>query len=207
MCLNLAKGIETEISCGRDFQTISLKKFVQYSAFFLATRWEMQTQEQKVEVDRSAPPYLLDYPLDCDTERNQFIVYLTHYILQSIKEGQEPKHWCFWTVMVEKTLESPSQSQNKSVNPKGNQSWIFIGRIDDEAPILWPPDARSWLIRKDPHAGKYWGQEEKGTTDFTQTQWAWVWVNSQSWWWIGRPKSRARLSDWMVTTIVTLLLF
>ena len=83
------------------------------------------------------------------------------------KEGWAPKNWCFWTVMLEKTLESPLDSKDiKPVNPKGNQAWIFVGRTDAEAeaPILCPPDAKSWLIGKDPDAGKDWGQEEKGVT-------------------------------------------
>ena len=71
----------------------------------------------------------------------------------------------FWTVMLEKTLESPLDYKIKPVNPKGNKSWIFTGRTDAEAAILWPPDAKSWLIRKDPDAGKDWKQEEKGTTE------------------------------------------
>ena len=86
------------------------------------------------------------------------------------KEIWVPKNWCFWTVVLEKTLESPLDSMEvKPVNPKGNQTWIFIGRTDAEAivPIHWPPDAKSWLIRKDPDAGKDWRQEDKGTTEMT----------------------------------------
>ena len=78
------------------------------------------------------------------------------------------KNWCFWTVVLEKTLESPLDCKEiQSVHPKGNHSWIFIGRTDAEAetPILWPPDAKSWLIWKDPDAGEDWGQEEKGTIE------------------------------------------
>ena len=84
------------------------------------------------------------------------------------KESWVPKNWCFWTVVLEKTIESPLDSEEiKPVNPKGNQSWIFTGRTDAEAkaPILWPLDVKSWLIRKDPAAGKNWRQEEKGTTE------------------------------------------
>jgi len=84
------------------------------------------------------------------------------------KESWVPKNWCFWTVVLEKTLESPFDCKNiKPVNPKGNQSWIFIGRTDAEAetPILWPPDVKNWLLGKDPKAGKDWRQEEKGTTE------------------------------------------
>ena len=81
------------------------------------------------------------------------------------KEGWEPKNWCFQTVVLEKTLESPLDSKEiKAVNPKENQSWIFIGRTDAKAetPILWPPHVKSWLFGKDPDAGKDWRQEEKG---------------------------------------------
>ena len=84
------------------------------------------------------------------------------------KESWAPKTWCFWTVELEKTLESPLDCKEiKPVHPKGNQSWIFIGRTDAEAaaPILWPPDVKNWLIGKDPDAGKDWRLEEKGTTE------------------------------------------
>ena len=80
------------------------------------------------------------------------------------KGGWAPKKWCFRTVVLEKTLESPLDSKEiKPVNPKGDQPWIFTGRTDAEAaaPILWPPDAKSWLFGKDPDAGKYWRQKEK----------------------------------------------
>ena len=80
------------------------------------------------------------------------------------KEDWAPKNWCFWNMVLEKTLESPLDSKKiKSVNPKGNQPGIFFGRTDAEAeaPILWPPDLKSWLPGKDPEAGKDWGQEEK----------------------------------------------
>ena len=82
------------------------------------------------------------------------------------KESWAPKNWCFWTVVLEKTLESPLDCKRiQPVHPKGNQSWIFIGKTDAESPILWPPDAKSWLIWKDPDAGKDWKWEEKGTTE------------------------------------------
>ena len=90
------------------------------------------------------------------------------------KESRAPKNWCFWTVVLEKALESPLDCKEiQPVHPKGNQSWIFIGRTDAEAetPILWPPDAKTWLIWKDPDAGKDWGQEEKGTTEDEMTEW------------------------------------
>ena len=84
------------------------------------------------------------------------------------KEGWAPKNWRFWTVVLEKTRESPLDNKEiKPVNSKENQSWIFIGRTDSKAeiPILWPPDAKNWLAGKDPDAGKDWRQEEKGTTE------------------------------------------
>ena len=84
------------------------------------------------------------------------------------KKCWAPKNWCFWTVMLEKTLESPLNCKEiKQVNPEGNQSWIFIGRTDAEAeiPKLWPPDMKSWLIGKYPDAGQNWREEEKGTTE------------------------------------------
>ena len=88
------------------------------------------------------------------------------------KEGWAPERWCFWTVVLEKTLESPLDCKEiKSVNPKGNQPWIFIGRTDGETVILWPPDVKSWLIEKDSDAGKGWGQEEKGMTEDKMVGW------------------------------------
>ena len=90
------------------------------------------------------------------------------------KESWVPKNWCFWTVVLEKTLESPLDGKEvQPVHPKGVQSWVFIGRTDVEAeiPILWPPDAKSWLIWKDPDVGKDWGQEEKGTTEDEMVGW------------------------------------
>ena len=83
------------------------------------------------------------------------------------KESWAPKNWCFWTVVLEKTLESPLDCKEiQPVNLKGHQSWVFIGRTDvePETPILSTPDAKRWLIWKEPDAGKDWGQEEKGTT-------------------------------------------
>ena len=84
------------------------------------------------------------------------------------KESWVLKNWCIWTVVLENSLQSALDCKEiKPVNPKGNQPWIFIGRTDSEAetPILWPPEVKSWLIGKDPDAGKDWGQEEKGTTE------------------------------------------
>ena len=89
------------------------------------------------------------------------------------KESWAPKNWCFWTVVLDKTLESPFCKEIQPVNPKGNQSWIFIGRMDAkaEATILWPPDVRKWLFGKDPDARKDGGQEEKGMTEDEMVGW------------------------------------
>ena len=89
------------------------------------------------------------------------------------KESWALKNGCFWTVVLENTLQSPLNcKETQPVHPKGNQSWIFIGRTDAEAetPILWPPDVNSWLIWKDPHAGKDWRQE-KGMTEDEMVGW------------------------------------
>ena len=95
---------------------------------------------------------------------------------------------------LEKTLKSPLDSKEiKPVSHKGNQSRIVIGRTDAEAeaPLLWPPDAKNWLIGKDPDAGKDWRQEEKEMTEDEMAgwhhQWTWVWASSGSWWWTGKP--------------------
>ena len=109
------------------------------------------------------------------------------------KESWALKNWCFWTVVLEKTLESPLDCKDiQQVHPKGNQSWLFIGRTDvgAETPILRPLDGKNWLIWKDPDAGKECRWEEKGMIGWdgwmaSPTQWTWVWVNSGSWWWKG----------------------
>ena len=110
------------------------------------------------------------------------------------KESWAQKNWCFGTVVLEKTVESPLNCrESKPDHHKGNQSLIFIGRTDAEVetPILWPPDAESWLIWKDLDAGKDWRWEEKGMIAWdgwmaSPTQWTWVRVNLGSWWWTGR---------------------
>ena len=102
------------------------------------------------------------------------------------KEGWVPKNWCFWTVVLEKTLESPLDwKEIKPINPKGNQSWIFIGRTDAEAdaPILWAPDAENWLTGKDPMLERLKAGRERGDRGWSGwmaslTQWTWVWADS-----------------------------
>ena len=121
------------------------------------------------------------------------------------KESWMLKNWCFWTVVLEKTLESPLECKKiQLVHPKGNQSWIFIGRtyVEAETPILWSPDVKNWLIGKDPDAGK--DGSRKSDRMPLLTRWTWVWVISVSWWWTGKPCGRQSmglqnqtwLSDW-----------
>ena len=136
------------------------------------------------------------------------------------KESWVLKNWCFWTMVLEKTLESPLDFKEiQPVHPKGNQSWIFIGRTDvaAETPILWPPDAKSWLIGKDPDAGNDWGQEEKGMTEDEMDGWMDGITHSmdvslskleeivKDLWKVGGivhgvAKNQTRLSDWTITT-------
>ena len=100
-------------------------------------------------------------------------------------------NWCFWTVVLGKTLESPLDSKEiKPVNAKGNQSWIFIGRTDSEAEVLtlWPPDVRNWVTGKAPDTKKDWRRRRRGWDGWmaSLTQWTWVWASFRSWWWTGR---------------------
>ena len=129
------------------------------------------------------------------------------------KESWVPNNWCFWTVVLEKTLECPLDCKEmKPIYPKGNQSWIFIGRTDDETetPVLWSPDAKKRLIGKDPDAVKGWRQEEKGMTEDQMVGWH-HWINGHefeqdlgfsegqgnlSCYNHGVTKSWTRLSDW-----------
>ena len=110
------------------------------------------------------------------------------------KESWTPKNWCFWTVVLKKTPESPLDwKEIKPVHPKGNQSWVFIGMTDVEAetPILWPPDAKNRLTGKDSDAGKDWRQKEKGKEwdgwMASLTRWTWVWASTRNWRWTGKP--------------------
>ena len=135
----------------------------------------------------------------------------------TVKKGRAPKNWCFQIMMLEKTTESPLDSKEiKPVNPLGNQSWIFTGRTDAEAPILWATDLKSWLTEKGLLAGKDWGKEEEGATEDEMFGWH-HWLNGHEWEQIlgyingqgrlvysiavhGVTKSRTWLSDWKAIT-------
>ena len=104
------------------------------------------------------------------------------------------KNWCFWTAVLQETLESPLDCKEIQPVHSEDQPWDFFGRNDAKAetPGLWPPHVKSWLIGKDSDAGRDWGQEERGQQRMrwlmaSLTQWTWVSVNSRSWWWTGRP--------------------
>ena len=103
------------------------------------------------------------------------IIYIYFWMWElDYKESWVLKNWCFWTVVLEKTLKSPLDCKEiQPVHPKGDQPWVFIGRTDAEAetPKLWPPHVKSWLIGKDSGAGRNWGQEEKGTTEDEMSGW------------------------------------
>ena len=138
----------------------------------------------------------------------------SHYRCErwTIKKGWAPKNWCFWIVVFQKSLESPLDCREIKVNPKGNQPWIFIRRTNAEAVILWPPDAKSWLIIKNFWCWKKLKVEEEGDDRgwdgwmALPTQCTWVWANSGRLWRIGRPgvlhavhavaKSWTQLTDW-----------
>ena len=111
------------------------------------------------------------------------------------KESWTLKNWCFWTVLLEKAFESPLDCKEiKPVHPKGDRSWVFIGRTDveAEAPILWPPDAKNWIIGKTLVLGKIEGKRrghDRGWDGWmaSLTRWSWVWASSGNWWWTGKP--------------------
>ena len=134
-------------------------KMINTSAYFTQTSYDKPRQHIKKQryLFANRDPYSQSYGL---SSSHVWSWELDH------KEGWVQKNWCFWTVVLAKTLESPLDCKEiKPVNPQGNQPWIFIGRTDAEALILWPPGAKNWLIGKDSEAGKDWRQEEKGTTE------------------------------------------
>ena len=143
------------------FTRLSFETLVWYPIFFVTQYfWYSNPCWSGIEFEVVSSSHIWMLDLDC-------------------KESWAQKNWCFWTVVLEKTLESPLDCKEiQPVHPKGNQSWIFIGRTDVEAetPVFWPPDAKSWLIWTDPDAGKDWGQEEKGPTEDDIVGWH-HWLN------------------------------
>ena len=154
------------------------------------------------------------YFADKDTFSQSYSFSCSHVWMWELdyKESWELKNWCFWTVVLEKILERPLDNKEiRPVHPKGNQSWIFIGRTGAKAetPVLWPPDAKRWLIGKDPDAGKDWRQEEKGPTEDEVVGWH-NWLSGHNFghalgvgdreaWLVavhGVTKSWIRLRDW-----------
>ena len=129
------------------------------------------------------------------------------------EEGWAPKNWCSWTVVLEKTLESPLDCKEiQPVHSKEDQPWVFCGRNDAEAetPVFWPPHVKSWLIGKDSDAGKDWGAGGEGDNRgwdgwiASLTRWTWVWVNSGSCWWTERPgvlrfwgRKESDMTEWL----------
>ena len=108
------------------------------------------------------------------------------------EESWALKNWCFWTVVLEKALESPLDCKEiQPVHSEGDQPWDFFGRNDAKAetPVLWPPHVKSWLIGKDSDAGAGGEGDDRGWGGWmaSLTRWTWVWMNSRSWWWTGRP--------------------
>ena len=133
----------------------------------------------------------LEYTISTSFSRSHVWMWELDY-----KESWAQKNGCFWTVVLDKILEGPLDCKEiQPVHPKGNQSWIFIGRTDDKAetPILWPPYAKNWLIWKFPwcwerlKAGGEGDDREWDGWMALQMQWMWVWVHSRSWWWTGKP--------------------
>ena len=110
----------------------------------------------------------------CDQKEKELGSRYCSLDMPNCEESWALKNWCFWTVVLEKTLESPLDCKKiQPVHPKGDQSWVFIGGTDAEAetPVLWPPHTKSWLTGKDSDAGRDWGQEEKGTTEDEMVGW------------------------------------
>ena len=139
--------------------------------------WEMLLLGRKVMTNLDSIFRSRDSSLPTKVHIVKAVVFSSSHVWMwelDYKERWVLKNWCFWTVVLEKTLEGPLDCEEvKPVHPKGNQSWIFIGRTDAEAetPIFWPPDSKNWLTGKNPGTGKDWRQEEKGTTEDEMVGW------------------------------------
>ena len=139
---------------------------------------------QNISYPKFCPNVLTNHLLISSNCLHSFLLFHKHwaYFLHSSQKLSflishvcwAPKNWCFWTVVLEKILESPLDCKEiQPVHPKGEQSWVFTGRtyVEAETPILWTPHSKSWLIGKDPDAGRDWGQEEKGMTEDEMAGW------------------------------------
>ena len=145
-------------------------------------RWKRQDYNSQMSVIPALQPSLLKFLKEpCRGHSTQYCLLIFTALCGHVwmweldcEESWVLKYWCFWTVVLENLLESPLDCKEiQSVHPKGDQSWVFIGRTNAEVetPILWPPDGKRWLIGKDPDAGRDWGQEEKGTTEDGMAGW------------------------------------
>ena len=131
----------------------------------MLTPWKKSYDQPRQHIKKHRHYFMIK----CQSNQS-YDFYGSHVLMWGLdyKESWTLKNWCFWTVVLEKTLESPLDCKEiQPVHPKGNYSWIFIGRTDteDETPKLWPPDAKNWLIGKDSDAGQDWRWEEKGMTE------------------------------------------
>ena len=147
------------------------------------TLWQTEGEKVEIVTDFSflASKIILDSDCSHESKDSQSYTFSSSHVWMwelDYKESWALKNWCFWTVVLEKTLESPLDCKEvKLVHPKGNQSWIFIGRTDAEAETpIWPSDVKNWLIWEDPDAGKDWRWEEKGTTEDKIVGWH-HWLN------------------------------
>jgi len=154
-----------------------MSKFLEIILFYLKWKKSYDKPRQHIKKQRH-------YFADTGSSSQSYGFSSSHVWMWELdhKESWAPKNWCFWTVVLEK---SPRESKTlksllvckeiQPVPPKGNQSWIFIGRTDAEAEflVLWPPEVKNWLVRKDPDGGKDWRQEEKGMTEDEMAGWHW----------------------------------
>ena len=142
----------------------------------MLTPWEKSYDQPRQQIKKQRHYFANKVPSSQSYDFSNINVWMWEL---DYKESWALKNWCFWTVMLETTLGSPlDYKEIQPDHPKGNQSWIFIGRTDAEAetPILWPPDAKNWLIRKDSDAGKDWRRKEKGMTEDEMVGW-YHWLN------------------------------
>ena len=168
--------------------------------------WAARPELRWIGAGQHTPPhptlaYISDQTLQALTARPCPISSLCQWVWElDNKEGWGPKNWCFWTMVLEKTLESPLDCKEiQPVHAKGNQPWVFIGGTDAKAkaPILWTPDVKSQLIGKDADAGKDWRQEEKGTTEDEMVKDREAWCAAV----MGLAKSQTQLIDWTINPV------